>query len=971
MSRCSHVALVEAYQSSVVDPGRMQRLITCLNAPRMQHPGVALFVGHKEKKAALRQFFPGNNASKRTETLASIYVDTDTISARHPLLFIDVNPFVGLPPRCIPATCHEIKTKRIEWANSADSPHANIQDLLLTRVVLPLADVAVIFADDVGGLPGVADILWTWCDHGSATTLPPQVRPRLVVISAGSNTATNQLECDSLRAMATAPEFQAMFSSMRIEHTARGGSNRAMYTPMRQMIKDQLAHARAAKHAHMCLFSAQHLAWLFPHTLGHFCRSVREPFDAFACFREHGHRPSELLRHVHVFVDMAMERQLHFDTLASVLASSILMEAYPPGAHRFAPSYVFKRAYRDELHRLFGNAYLGDGKGVAAFGFHMVGLVRAHLLHQFAIMQRRGQQAADLHAKNLTATSGQVRWSRFVSNRTCFYCFAHAPEHVLDCRHAVCDACVPMWGEAMLEREHGYRLRRCGLCLQPATLTVFLKPPTAGVRVISIDGGGVRGVVPLEFLRFLQNSFGSDCTIQEFFDLACGTSAGGLITLGLFAKQWPLAQCEDTFSRLTGEIFGAASRGSWSALAGLPYVRLLLNDALYKEAVLDSALQDSFGRYVRVFDYPHNAVSRYKFAVTATNITEASPFIFTNYNGRADRDPQCGYQHLRPDDVEQELLLWEAGRATSAAPAFFRTAKVPNVGTFQDGGLRLNNPVNVGLAEVRQVWSASTKVDVMLSLGTGTTQETAPIPAPPSRGRFKDSFIPRIYRSFMSGMDGEVAWRQLSNHLSTDAKTGHFRLNIPLSEAVSRLDDVRAMEALRNNVHVLRDDGKLLQVKRTLLASCFFFELDDIPQLDGQGFYLCSGTIRVRGDGDRILSYLREAEPACADLEFLKGQDFLGVLEEEQDTCERCKKFCKHVQFYVRNRAEEISILLNIGNQNQQRISGFPCSTEDLVHKQRLQLVEDPLPRALCICAPGTVVAPLVIKKNRKSMRAR
>ncbi|PPJ60463.1 hypothetical protein CBER1_11682 [Cercospora berteroae] len=87
---------------------------------------------------------------------------------------------------------------------------------------------------------------------------------------------------------------------------------------------------------------------------------------------------------------MAIERQLHFDTLASVLALSILIEAYPLGAHRFAPSYVFDRAYRDELHRLFENAYLGDGKGVAAFGFYMVGLVRAHLLHYFAIMQRRG-----------------------------------------------------------------------------------------------------------------------------------------------------------------------------------------------------------------------------------------------------------------------------------------------------------------------------------------------------------------------------------------------------------------------------------------------------------------------------------------------------------------------------------------------------------------------------------------------------
>ena len=62
--------------------------------------------------------------------------------------------------------------------------------------------------------------------------------------------------------------------------------------------------------------------------------------------------------------------------------------------------------------------------------------------------------------------------------------------------------------------------------MKPVQLTVQLKPPTAGIRVMSIDGGGVRGIVPLEFLDLLQRSLGPECPLQDFFDLAFGTSAG-------------------------------------------------------------------------------------------------------------------------------------------------------------------------------------------------------------------------------------------------------------------------------------------------------------------------------------------------------------------------------------------------------------------------------------------------------------
>lgn len=128
--------------------------------------------------------------------------------------------------------------------------------------------------------------------------------------------------------------------------------------------------------------------------------------------------------------------------------------------------------------------------------------------------------SATVHADNLRT----IRWNELKSNETCFCCLRRKPEQVFTCGHAICDVCVEIFGNTVLEHEYCYMVI-CMLC-QNGNLVAKLKPPTAGVRILSIDGGGIRGVIPLEFLSLLQDSVGSACPIQDLFDLAIGTSSG-------------------------------------------------------------------------------------------------------------------------------------------------------------------------------------------------------------------------------------------------------------------------------------------------------------------------------------------------------------------------------------------------------------------------------------------------------------
>ena len=122
-------------------------------------------------------------------------------------------------------------------------------------------------------------------------------------------------------------------------------------------------------------------------------------------------------------------------------------------------------------------------------------------------------------------------WADIRSTTSCFGCVPRQPEHTCSCGHAFCDTCLVNYGRSAPGAPWTISFKRCPLCDVEVNKVVKLKPPTAGVRVFTSDGGGVRGVVGIRWLKVLESSLRLPIPIQEHFDLVVGTSSGETKTI--------------------------------------------------------------------------------------------------------------------------------------------------------------------------------------------------------------------------------------------------------------------------------------------------------------------------------------------------------------------------------------------------------------------------------------------------------
>ena len=250
----------------------------------------------------------------------------------------------------------------------------------------------------------------------------------------------------------------------------------------------------------------------------------------------------------------------------------------------------------------------------------------------FEYMTLESCASADVHKDNLKSQNKYWEWLR--SNKTCLICIRRSPEHVLPCGHSICDICTQIFGDASLGTEWEYRLPLCILCGAPKTLSVRIKPSTSAARVLSIDGGGPRGIIPLENLEILQQILGSGLPLYDMIDLTVGSSSGGLISLSKFMLRMDIESCKSLFQDLAKRVFSPSRKKR--------LLRSWLSDSVYDVAALEEALKEHYTPTRKMFDTPETCMSSGKVAVTASEIKAGAPFIFANYNGAAPHRAESG-----------------------------------------------------------------------------------------------------------------------------------------------------------------------------------------------------------------------------------------------------------------------------------------------------------------------------------------
>jgi len=97
-------------------------------------------------------------------------------------------------------------------------------------------------------------------------------------------------------------------------------------------------------------------------------------------------------------------------------------------------------------------------------------------------------------------------------------------QYILSYSHLVCNTYVKIFKKGVLGAEYKFTILEY-ILYRAGSLTALIKPLTYRVRILSINGGGTKGVVSLKFLNLLQKTLGSKCKLQDFFNLTIGTSS--------------------------------------------------------------------------------------------------------------------------------------------------------------------------------------------------------------------------------------------------------------------------------------------------------------------------------------------------------------------------------------------------------------------------------------------------------------
>lgn len=235
-------------------------------------------------------------------------------------------------------------------------------------------------------------------------------------------------------------------------------------------------------------------------------------------------------------------------------------------------------------------------------------------------------------------------------------------------------------------------------------------------KILSIDGGGIRGIIPGQILvtleEKLQQRAGKDARLGNYFDFIAGTSTGGILTCLYLCPasddpvkaRFSAQEAVNLYVENGSEIFDVPMWKKMESLNGTV-------DEKYPADPLEKYLKKYFG------DLKLSQLLK--------------PCLIPSYNIEGRNANFFGQQDYKIKGAAADFLVRDVCRATSAAPTYFETAMIKSITgssyPLVDGGVFANNPALCAYSEVRNAKGEPTASDmVIFSLGTGSENRTYP-----------------------------------------------------------------------------------------------------------------------------------------------------------------------------------------------------------------------------------------------------
>lgn len=246
------------------------------------------------------------------------------------------------------------------------------------------------------------------------------------------------------------------------------------------------------------------------------------------------------------------------------------------------------------------------------------------------------------------------------------------------------------------------------------TLKEHLDPATGSKKILALDGGGIRGALTLGYLKKMETLLREkendpNLLLCDYFDLIGGTSTGSIIAASLAIGK-TVDEITALYMDLGGKIF-AGKRNWWNPLETFKFLK-----ANYDYKTLETSLRGAFGDISLGSD-----AIRTGLCVVAKRADTNSIWPLINHPEGKYFDSSIGRN--------KNIPLWQAVRASSAAPTYFAPQMIDvgdgQTAAFVDGGVSMANNPSLTLLMVATLngfpfhWPMGEDKLFVVSVGTG------------------------------------------------------------------------------------------------------------------------------------------------------------------------------------------------------------------------------------------------------------